>query len=158
MRDVQLENETGQILKPLNLTDGNDHEHFQSALNTVTVIRFEAVELSPDGIDFRPMPNGQPSPQEYFGHILRFISSPSQQVLRELTENIHAGKWSCLKIVKTDDLHTHFVFILVVCWMEDRVTAERVAGFIICLSVDHYATTKVELLEDKTEWRRVRLV
>jgi hypothetical protein len=80
---------------------------------------------------------------------------------QQLIENVQNGKWFCLvlcagRISEEGEDEEYSIFVLVVRWQADRVTAERMDSF--CIYSDMIDDAKLENMEETWTWRRVRLL
>jgi hypothetical protein len=166
LRGAHLEASSGQTVVSSALYSRDLHLE----LDTVTLIQFEAPMIP--AASFAIMENrsadsnhdAKCAESDNFGDCGRRIypnSYPDRHRFQQLIENVQSGKWSCLvlcagRISEEGEEEEYSIFVLVVRWEADQVTAERMDSF--CIYSDMVDETKLEPIEETWTWRRVRLL
>jgi hypothetical protein len=165
LRQVQLESSSGQTVVSPALWESNHNDRIQYELDMVTLIQFDAPMIPVDSFSVRKNELVINSTKQ------QPASSSRQKSLRStivafrcldpytpdhLVENVRKGLWSCLMLCAGESEFdaSHSLFVLVVRWGADQLTAERIGSF-----VDISGDTAFEhFREENWEWRRVRLI
>ena len=169
IRRARLESPSGQSV----VSFANFKEDVQGELDTVTLIQFYAptipatsfsIDYGPDGRHVYQFSGSLAEIPKFMvsGRRLYRPHSPQIYSFEQLVENVRTGVWSCLTLCAgrcspEDEEVVHSIFVLVVCWKADGLTAERIGSFCI-----HSALTDLlrlgPVLNGTWTWRRVRLV
>jgi hypothetical protein len=169
IREVEFEASAEEVIQLPTLSPWESPEYFdtfQSTLDTVIAIRFEApvipinlvLEKDSDVTLTRPSKKDNDPRWRRFsvgGAAFDTESRPTAAVLENLVDNLHTGKWSCLLLGHDEDNMYGFRLMLIVQWKYDRQVAERVGAYGL-----HAKNTVEEDLGpvEELEWRRVRLI
>jgi hypothetical protein len=88
--------------------------------------------------------------------------NPDNYTPNRLIENVRRGIWSCFMLLsdgRRDEIGedgSYSIFVLVICWEADQLTAERIGSFSISSSASKDA--RLGLIQESWTWRRVRLI
>lgn len=137
----------------------------QAQLDTVTLIQFEALVISADSFSIL-----QDDPYdtemcrlEVMGHRVPIWEFQGHDEIKTLVTNVRQGIWSCFmlcggrQVTSHDAEEEYSTFVLVVCWKNNGLTAERVGSFSILSNTSENARFGI-LREMDWEWRRLRLI
>jgi hypothetical protein len=170
LRRVRLESPSGQTI----VSSTTYKDDMQGELDTVTLIQFNAPmipatsfsitdDLPNDDYHYRYSGTLVEIPKfRVSGRRLYHPSYPRSYSFEQLIENIRTGIWSCLTLCagrcnEHDKDVEYSIFLIVVCWKADGVTAERVDSFCIHTELDELSRLGL-VMNGTWTWRRVRLV
>jgi hypothetical protein len=169
IQNMALETSLKEVVPLPALSEWADSENAdatQRALDTVTAIRFEApiipashiMEEDSDFTLVRPSKKDTDPRWRKFsvaGAAFGIETRPTAAFLDKLVDNVGSGKWSCLYLGHDEDEFSGFRLVLVVQWMEDGESAERVGAY----GLQGSKTVEEDLGSlDELTWRRVRLI
>jgi hypothetical protein len=170
LRRVRLESPSGQTI----VSSTTYKDDMQGELDTVTLVQFNAPMIPATSFSIT---DDLPDNRHHYrysgtlveipkfrvsGRRLYHSSYPRNYSFEQLVENIRTGIWSCLTLCagicneRNRDIE-HSIFVLVVCWKADSVTAERIDSFCIHTELDELSRLG-PVLNGTWTWRRVRLL
>lgn len=149
-------------------------DDMQGELDTVTLIQFNAPMIPATSFSIT---DDLPDNRHHYrysgtlveipkfrvsGRRLYHSSYPRSYSFEQLVENIRTGIWSCLTLCagicnEHNRAIEHSIFVLVVSWKADSVTAERIDSFCIHAELDELSRLG-PVLNGTWTWRRVRLL
>lgn len=154
LRHTHLESTSGKLVMSSTLHE----ESVQRELDTVTLIQFEVHEIpsisfsvTHDGLEISGFLVTEPQ----LTHVDSNTASINAWCRDHLHEGVCRGIWSCLTLccgLHHGEMYES-IFVLVVCWKADQVTAERVGSFVL-----RPHRSALEPLGEDWVWRRVRLI
>jgi hypothetical protein len=167
VRYPRLESSSGQIV----VSYARDKDNTQHELDNVTVVQFEAPITSASSFsvteEHQTEGNNSDDSSSTGGPKFKLAGRPLLRntvgryrgiyTYHQLVENVRNGTWSCFMLSAGGYSEGYSVFVLVVRWEADQVTAERIGSF--CTLSDLNDSARLGPFEAES-WtrRRVRLI
>jgi hypothetical protein len=141
IRHVQLQSSTGHV----DMSSMLYKVDLQQELDAVMLIQFEAAMI----------PAASFSVEESLKMCDHEVHCYSSCTDDHIVANVQRGLWSCLVLCAANQESKAYktIYVLIVCWKADQVTAERIGSFTLDIN-----PVEIWPPEETWTWRRVRLI